>query len=160
MDDITMYSNNFNANDSDIITELKDAKTGELLPEQGASRFFNEAVEFDGQFLLLKDDKNFIICYIDNEIAIDAIDIDNAQFHIQRESDRTILTLVIKNSTIPSNFTLIFKHNNQSNIDALQKIKADKEIEIFFLSPAFGGFIKAKHNIFKLSEDLLKNILN
>ena len=157
MEELYIFKSNFKIDDKKIIEELKECKTGELLPIDNSGRFFNDTIEFEGQFLLLNDNDRYIVCYCDNEISLDSIDLDNSKFTIRNKPDRVIFIL-LNNNNFQNNLTIIFKNNERSNIDILKHIKQEKKIEIYFLSIVFGGFAKEKHKVFNLSQNEVDSI--
>jgi len=156
---LEMFNGNIKIDNKTLISEIENCKFGELLPDESSGRFLHERIEYDGQFVFIKNTDNYILCFCDNEISINDIELDNIAIAVRSNEDMVVFTIINKNADSRGNLTIIFKNNNTANIEVLENIKKTGILEIYFFSIILGGFSKEKHKIFRLTQDNMNNIV-
>jgi len=156
---LTTFGDNFKASDNSIVNEVKKLNDGEMLPREGASKFFYDTVGNEGESYILRDKRSYVIFYIDHDDVIQSIDPHLCSWYVESDDRRTTLMLISNNESLPSNLSFNFIYTNDHNYDALKSIKQKKKIEIIFISIVHGGFLKHRSHIFTLPQNILKSIV-
>jgi len=157
METLEQYNETFHAEDREIIEEVRNSESGQILPEEGPAKFFYDNVNYEGQSFILMENNSPVIFYVEHDNVIQAIDPEKCKWHIEPEASRTVLTM-INDDKFAGNITFTFIHRDRVNLDALKSIRSEQKIEIIFLSPIHGGFTKEKSCSFDLPEHIFDKL--
>ncbi len=161
MEKLNLFTDNTEVQNKGIIEELNKLQTGGTLSKEGPALFLYDYITFEGENIILEDEKKFFFHNINNSDQIDDVDFSNYGWNYEALKDRATLSLFIElNNGDPLPYTVNFtvSQKDTKSYDIFKQFISDELITIQFLGIQFGQIIKHKKMTFKIDSNIIKQI--
>lgn len=154
--EMELYIGNYSGREEEIFKSLKDARFGELLPQNGAFDFFYDQVNNPSTALFLKSKKQVKFFYADHDDFLAQIMEEIPEWVIDLDKNLLRLNLMFRSGGEVIPLVFIFDIAREEYRDAIRLVSKSGEFDLYFMSILYGGLVLEKRVKLKVPKPILK----
>ena len=136
MSEFEMYKPKFEV--IDIFKALRNLKSDEMLPEDGALEFFYQHLQYPGISLFLRHGSRVKFFYMDHDDFILEVRDQIPDWNISFDKNLVRISLNYKINETTALINLVFDISDKAYRDLLIAVRKTKEIKLYYLTMIYG----------------------
>ncbi len=148
MGEIEMYTPRIVA--LDIFKALRNLKSDDFIPQEGAFEFFYQQALYPGISLFLRHKNRIKLFYIDHDDFILEVKDQEPEWDISIDKNLVRILLNYKIHDSSASMSFVFDTSKETYRDLLEAVRKTKTIKLYFITMLHGGLVFDSYKKFKV----------